>query len=294
MQADAALVQFCTAQCELAKIDDATSIARRHHTRSASTFRDLLKEQMVAANASCVPVMCGGKQKYATLRRGRANVTVTSEAVMAALRDAAYEMSRTPSTTVEEWVEQHLRTALTKEAPAASARPSLSIVAKRPEGPMPPVHPSSASKIQETVESLHATTETVRTLRRESEGRRKELRAISKEAEESVATHLAAHDPEHGTRRLRLVHEGKESTYYLRRKQATRTSKPTMRTALPAVRQVIRTLREEAGVDAPLTWETYRWLTSPATLAKVERHVAQCLDTLNVQKTSARVVLTGV
>lgn len=297
-----ALLKFCAAQRELTQIDDATSLQRRQHTRGATAFRDLIKDQLASANATCVPVMCGGKQKYAVLRQAVATTSVTKEAVMQALRSMRYEMhqaSTQHSKTLEEWVEGMLRTALTPPTDAAQPSrrrpPTLSLVVKKPDAAEPShVHPATMSKIQETVDSLHASCEASKALRKKDEVRRKELRKACKEAEESVAKHLEAHDPEYGTRRVRLVQGKNEATCYLRRKSVNRTSRPTMRTALPAIRQIIRTLREEAGVEAPPTFNTYRWLVSPPTLAALERHIGDCLERLHTEKTSTRVVLTSV
>lgn len=288
-----ALLKFCAAQRDLTRLDDATSAQRRQHARSASTFRDLLKEQMVSANASCVPVMCGGKQKYAILRRSATGSAVSCETIMKTLRELRYDAQHASvPPTIEEWVERALRLAMTNGT--EQRPPTLAIVAKRPEVEPKTVHPASMSRIQETMDSLHTASEASKTLRKRDDVRRRELRAVCKEVEESVANHLTKHDPEHGTRRVRLVHGSSEATYYLRRKSTARSSRPTVRTALPAVRQTIRRLREEAGVDAHPSWDSFRWLTSPATLLKLERHVGECLRRMHTEKTTSRVVLTSV
>ena len=338
-----ALLKFCAAQRELTRLDDATAIERRQHGRSAATFRDLLREQMVSAHATCVPVMLGGQQRYAVLKPvlGGGNVSVTCEAVMRILRELRYDGragsgggssnsgTTAPPATLEEWAEAALRTVLTTPpsppggmagatggvagamggaaatggaaaaaaaAAAADERPKgrLSVVAKRPDGAHAPMHPGSASRIQETALSLHTATEASKALRKQNDVRRKQLRTACKETEESVAQHLQQHDPEYGTRRVKLVQGGAEATCYLRRKQSQRSSKPTVRTALPAIRQTIRMLREEANVDPSPTWDSFRWLTSPATLSRLERHVAQCLAQLHASKKKTRVVLTNV
>ena len=306
----AALLKFCAAQRELTTLDDATALERRRHSRSAATFRELLREQMASAHATCVPVMLGGQQRYAVLKpaQGGASTAVTCDAIMRILRELRYEgrsdRGAVPPSTLEEWAEAALRTALTTppERPngpareAADARPKarLSIVTKRPVDARADVHPESASRIQETAQSLHATTEASKALRKQNDVRRKQLRATCKETEENVARHLQRHDPEYGTRRVKLVQGGAEATCYLRRKQSQRTSRPTVRTALPAVRHVIRLLREEANIDPSPTWDSFRWLTSPATLSKLERHVAESLEKLHSSTKKTRVVLTNV
>lgn len=307
-----ALIKFCSAQRNLTQLDDATYAQRRQHLRRVSTFRDMLREQMISANAACVPIMCGGKQKYAVLRQATTCSAVTCEAVMRFLRDLQYDATQTNACTIEDWVAHRLQKALTntgattntstatandttRRADAPSKRPTLSIVTKRPDVPVKQVHPVSMSRIQETVESLHSASEASKSLRKKDDERRKKLKAVTKEVESTVADHLLSHDPEHGMRRVRLVHENnQEATYHLRRKSTVRKSRPTVRTALPAIRHLLRTLREEAGIDAKPTWESYRWLTSTLTLSKVERLVDECLQRLNSEKTSTRVHLTSV
>lgn len=301
MDEQQALLRFCAAQRELTHIDDATSVERRQHGRSATAFREMLKEQMVGARADCVPVMVGGQQKYVVLKPTLAGgATVTCDAVMRILRGMRYDGGNSGSSTIEEWVEAALKTALTSDSSKRDATEHgthrLSIVVKKPDQAkeVRQVHPMAASRIQETVHSLHNATEAVKALRKRDDTRRKELKAVCKETEESVANHLHRHDPEHGTRRVKLVHGAAEATCYLRRKQSNRTVRPTVRTALPAIRQTIQTLREEANMDAAPTWDSFRWLTSPPTLAKIERHVAQCLQRLHNETTKTRVVLTSV
>ena len=317
----AALVKFCTARNALTALDEATAVERRRHTQRVGVYRDLLREQMVAANTTCLPVMSDGKEKYAVLRPSvpRSQQPITVESVMRHLRGLTYEMLPAGSKTLEEGIEAALRLAMAGNgtadggvaAPSGGAAapsggapsvdppqrpPKLSIVTKRPEDAKP-VHPASLASMRETVEGLVAATEAAKTLRSRDEPRRRELRAAAKETEEAVAIHLASHDPEHGTRRVRLVQPGSkapEATYYLRRRSAVRTTRPTLRTALPAIRQTIRSLREEAGVDATSSWATLRWLQAPATLAKVERLVTDSLARLHEQKQGVKVVLTNV
>ena len=301
-----ALLRFCTAQRELTRLDDATSVQRRTHSRSVATSRELLREQMTRANATCVPVMCGGKQKYAVLRTPTTTGAVTCDAVIHMLTNLRYDdvqhanrASREGKVTLEDCVDAALRSSFAEppaDAPRKHAR--LAIVTKCPEPEHRPVHPACMSRIQETADSIHAASEAAKALRSQNDTRRKELRAICRDTEERVANHLARHDPEHGTRRVRLVDGSSrgnhESTFYLRRKNVVRSSRPTVRTALPAIRQTIRKLREDAGVHEDPSWDAFRWLTSPGTLATLRRHVSECLERLSTQKTSTRVVLTAV
>ena len=181
---------------------------------------------------------------------------------------------------------------------------TLSILRKLPDGAPPPrpPHPSTASRIQETVNAMREASEAGAALRKRDEARRKELTLAAKQCEERVAAHLSSHDPDHGSRRVKLVPPGggggkgreAEASYHLRRTTSTRTTRPTVRTALPLVRQVVRALREESGVAEHASWEAYRWLTSPSTLAKLERQLSDGFASLSAKKTKARVVMTSL
>ena len=183
---------------------------------------------------------------------------------------------------------------------------TLSILRKLPDGAPPPrpPHPSTASRIQETVNAMREASEAGAALRKRGEARRKELTLAAKQCEERVAAHLSSPDPDHGSRRVKLVPPGggggggkgreAEASYHLRRTTSTRTTRPTVRTALPLVRQVVRALREESGVAEHASWEAYRWLTSPSTLAKLERQLADGFASLSAKKRKARVVMTSL
>ena len=301
-QSHNALIRFCTAKNELTQLDDSISVQRRQNARAAGMYRDLLRDQMVNANVACVPVMCDGKQKYVLLRKSAKIESITKDAVMQVLRNLTYDTYRASqmstndnSLTLEDWVVSCLRETMTKSDDCDRPH-SVSVVAKRPDDvEIKAVHPSVVSRIQEVATSMHALSESSKQLRKRDEIKRKELQAESKETEEVVAEHLVRHDPENGTQRVRLIHNGnKESTYYLKRKSATRTSRPTMRTALPAIAKLLRAIREESGIDASPSWDGCRWLTSSMTLSRVERRLDECLKSLHAEKTSTRIVLTRI
>lgn len=291
-----ALLQFCTAQRELVALDDATVLRRRQLTRSTTVLREALREQMVSANATCVPLQFGEKQRYAILYQPKPNVVVTCEHVMAALRSMTYDAVHAYKGTLEAAIEGAIEQTLLKADPTSNAgKLRLKILDKQPsDAPLKPVHPASLSRIQEAADCLHGSSEASKALRKKHEARRKELQSTTKAVEENVAKHLVQHDPEHATRRVRLVHNNSEATFYLRRKEATRTTKPTLRTALPAIRRVVGSLRTREGIEEGPTWNSFRWLTNPLTLAKVEKAVEECLKAMHATKKNSRVVMTPV
>lgn len=296
-----ALLAFCAAQRELTSLDDATAVPRKQHARAAATYRDLLRDQMADAKVACVPVVVNGKQKYVIAKPGNGGggAPLTVEAVARALREATYDVRTADATaSIEEWVERTLRDALSPppEATGAAAVPMrVAVVVKPPPEATTTVaaHPAMASRIQETVTTLAATQAAARELREHGGERRKQLKALCKKTEGTVAEHLRAHDPEHGTRRVRLVQNDVETACYLRRKCTTRARKPTLQTALPAVRKAVRALREEAGMGGQPSYDGFRWLTSAATLERLARHLKESFAALEGERTKTRVVFTA-
>ena len=69
------------------------------------------------------------------------------------------------------------------------------------------------------------------------------------------------------------------------------SSRPPLRSALPVVRDVVRVLRESQRVDASPSWETFRWLTSDATVSHIERLVRERLNDMHGQKHTMRVLM---
>lgn len=282
------------------------------------------------AAAPCVPVEVGGRTFYAELRERRrgGGSHVTTEAVMAVLRALRYDAASVAGKTLEEWIEGAVAEALSGGAPAsaaaassaptsspatpsASASPSTSsspsapppqkyvrLSAKPPAGfdaaSAPQPHPEVAARLRETVASMRQTTDAAAALRKRDDARRKALKAERATHEETVAAHLAQHDPTHGLRRVQLVQgDGRAQTVYLRRKVAPpRAARPTLRSALPAIRRAVRAAREASGVGAVPTWDAVRWLTSEATLARLEAAIAEGLGALGAPKPArARVVV---
>ena len=298
MQDEEAIVRFCAAERELAKIDEGVVVDRRRLVKNATAHREMLRDQVLATGADCVPVVCRGKQMYAHVRRrqaGGAAATVTTDRVMDVLTNGMrYEVGAALPATVEEWVEARLTEALAPPA-AEAAAPRILLNTRPPTAPTAPVHPEAMARIQEAADALGATTERSRALVAQHGDRRKQLRAAAREAEQRVAEHLATHDPRHATRRVRLVPPGggEEVTCYLRRKESVRRARPTLRTALPAVRAVVARVREASGVDATPSWETHRWLTAPHTLRALRRELDECLARLHTEKRTTRVLLSG-
>lgn len=294
-EAQEALLKFCAAHHELSRIEDSTAVERRRVSRNAASLREMLREQMVAANVSCVPVTVGSKQMYARMRPPAARTAaITPEAVMKVLKEMTFELSQQMPQSVEECVERALMQALTRSDEAPRSRVGTVSIAAKPLEQVDRPHPQLLSRIQETATSLGAVQATGREIRKRDEARRKELRTAQVGAEERVAADLVRHDPEHATRRVRVVAGDEEQTFILRRKTTVRHKRPTLRTALPAIRKLVRNAREASGVDATPTWQSFRWLTSPETLRKIEQQIKICLDQMNGEETKARVVLSGV
>lgn len=343
-----ALLRFCSADRELAALEERTAVEQRRRSRHLGNVRDLLCAQMQAANVHYLPVTIDGVEQYAVLRRSQPRVVVTRDAVMSAIRKLDYakdlQSSRSASGTLEAWVEAAVRDALAAEQGQQATKVRVSIVRKRPkettphaglsramgggvaaapnigeatetsppgatEAPAPSVvgmplrpllAPSTASQLNDTALSMCEAQRVQRELKRRDAPRRKELRAAKKEVEGAVASHLREHDPQNHARRLRIVMGGKDAgrantaTCYLRAQTRTRAGAPTISKALPLIRERLGALREEQGIGATLTWHSFRWLTSPPVLKRVEALVDESLRQLSAPATTSRVVLSSV
>ena len=298
-ETQSALLEFCAASQELSQIDETTCVARRAYSRTTSTLRELLREQMIASGVNCVPVSSGnasdGKPLYAVLQTTARSAPISAPLIMRTLRELAYDPQQQMPPTLEEWIVQVIQRALQAAAPEGPPRAPVVALSKKPLDAAVAktrIEPADQARVQETVEALHNASRGAKELRARNSARLKALRATTKTHEARVAEHLLQHDPTHATRRVRLVQGDVEASYCLRRKKSVRESRPTARTVLPALRNMVRTMREGADVDASPTWAGYRWLTSHDTLARLEPHIVECIERIQSKKESSRVVLT--
>ena len=296
---DGTLLKFCAARREITNIDESSAVERKRLSRSVSTCKDVLKEQLLGANAKVVPIICNGKQLYAHLRPKTSHPALTVEAVLDVVKTMTYtntSSTNTPST-LEDWVEACIRARIERPPQVESLdHPTrLSITTKKPVGEeCVQVHPALQSRIQETANLWYDANDAAKTLRAKHSERKKVLNEQSKAIEQSVAEHLVQHDPATGSRKIRLVTANEESTFYLRRKQTTRSTRPTARTAVPAIKKVIKTLSEQAGRVGPPGWDALRWLQSAHTLKLFEAEMRREFEKLTTSRGVTKVTLDRV
>lgn len=305
---DAALRTFCAAHCEIQRVEERGQPERRRIAKGAAVCRDVIKRRMVADGVEVVPVMCGEKQMYAHLRAARAKgaaPAITADLVMDAVREMDFSVSAQGRATLADWVEACVVAKMRGKGDAegdaegcgADLEARTLVISAKPPADVDlaaHVHPLTRTHVQETATVWAANRDAARKEKRARDAALRELRGTIKQTEAAVAEHLLQHDPAAATRRVRVVSGDEEATLYLRRRATTRRKRPTERTALPALKRVVRTMCARAGHEGPPTWEAYRWLMQERTRETLRAQVAEALAELSASSERVGVVLDRV
>lgn len=278
-----ALRRFCTAQCEFAHLRDTNASDKRRISKGASMCKDLIKKRMINEGLEVVPITLEGKQMYAHLRKHSKSPTITTDVVLDAIRVMQFDTNTSSISSMAEWVENAIVKHMEMSHTDDGARLALSITTKRPDAydATRRPHPLAASQIQEVADSLSENRSGARKLKERIAPKMNELKQTIKTTEETVAQHLQQYDPSTGTRRLRLVSNGSEETFFLRRRSNVRKKRPTVRTTVPAVKRIVSNLVIQSGYNGPPTWDALRWLQSDETMRMLGARVDAALEDLS-------------
>ena len=278
---------------------------RRRIASGAAACRDVIKRRMVNDGLEAVSVTCGDQKMYAHLkRRAPAAPAVTADLVMRAIDNMNITtVTSSDRASLEELVEECVLQQLRPPAAPPPADRSADLAARTlviSTKPPPDVevaahvHPLTRSHIQETAAVYATNRAAAQQAKRVQDAELRQWKAKAKQTEASVAQHLSQYDPASAARRVCVVSAGTEATVYLRRRTTTRTRKPTARTALPALRQIVRAMSISAGFAGRPTQEAYRWLTHPRTCAQLRAQVEQAFAQLHTSSEHVAVALDRV
>lgn len=288
-----AVRRFCNAAMQLDDIDHAKEKQERKDLKRENIgLRSILFDEMTRLNQTCIAVNNAndGKACYARIVERKKPVKITPEVVVQLLSvitlQQLVEQAQKDSEASLPSVLQACFVQLLKES--GESTKSLQMLPSLQKGA---TGHSATPELRETAQRYGQTHQKLLSLQKQDREIRKPFSREKTNVESTVAEHLLkASDT--GLQRIKIQRGTEASEYIIKRKESTRTKKPTTKSILPMVRESIKEVCDRLQISYDVSPHGLNTIKRDATLKEIEKKLKKRIDETTEQVTNARVTLT--
>ena len=249
---------YCRAQAQINELDKDQQEERKALTERVRTFRQLIHDEMLQANLTCMEVEYDGQPFYFRLRPSMPAEQLGTDDILDILSNMTHEMLLGLVDKYDNHLPRMISAAFNavmkerKQQPDAPPKLNLSISNSRERG-YDRTHATSINLTQMGKDMLEAK-RAIEAIRQQQSERKRAPVEEQKRVEHKVRETLQQMDPVTMTQRVHMVQNDGDWIYYLRCKEKKRNVRTVgVRKALPMVENASERVLQRLGVSIDFT-----------------------------------------